>query len=197
MSRGCESGTPALPFTTTLEGGTRVLVRYLEPSDREELQKGFLRLSALSRWLRFASPIRRLSEGQLRYLTEVDQVNHIAVGVRDEGNPGKAGVAVARCIRLNENPTVAEFAITVVDDYQNRGIGTLLVRVMMAAAAQRGIRTLRGYVLESNRRMLHILEGFGARLKGGFSGTVEAEIDLSPADTEPEAQRPAEGPSGS
>jgi GNAT superfamily N-acetyltransferase len=184
--------SPALPFTTTLEDGTRVLVRYLEPSDRKELQKGFLRLSTVSRWLRFASPIRRLSEGQLKYLTEVDQINHIALGARDEGHPRKAGIAVARCVRLNQDSPVAEFAITVVDDYQNRGIGRLLLQVLMAVAAQRGILTLRGFVLASNSRMLHILEGFGARLKGRLDGTVDAQIDLPPppTDAEPGGRRP-------
>ena len=187
-----DPGLPALPFTATLEDGTRVLIRYLEPSDREELRKGFLRLSTLSRWLRFASPIRRLSEGQLKYLTEVDQVDHIAIGVRDEGHPHKAGIAVARCIRLKQDPMAAEFAITVVDDYQNRGIGKLLVRVLMAVAAQRGIRTLQGFVLGSNSRMLHILEGFGARIKGRLDGTVEVQLDLPPPpfDTKPGGPSP-------
>ncbi|MBN1835771.1 MAG: GNAT family N-acetyltransferase [Spirochaetales bacterium] len=169
---------PPLPFTRTLKSGTTVLLRYLEPSDREELRKGFLRLSTLSRWLRFASPIRRLTEGQLRYLTEVDQVDHVAVGVRDEGHPDKPGVAVARCIRLKRGADVAEFAITVVDDYQDQGIGSLLLRVLMAAAGERGIRVLRGYVQGTNTRMLHVLERVGARLQPRTGGMIEAEIDL-------------------
>jgi RimJ/RimL family protein N-acetyltransferase len=176
--RGPELPVPCLPFTTALADGTTLLVRYLEPTDREELQKGFLRLSTLSRWLRFASPIRRLSEGHLRYLTEVDQTDHVAVAVRDEGAPNKDGVAVARFVRLKQEPTAAEFAITVVDDYQNRGIGTLLVRVMLAAAAGRGIRILRGFVLDSNQRMLHILERFGARLSRRLDRTVVAELQV-------------------
>jgi len=168
----------ALPFTRTLEDGTEVLVRYLEPADREELRRGFLRLSGLSRWLRFASPIRRLSEGQLSYLTEVDQVDHVAVGVRDEGHPQKAGVAVGRCVRLTQEPAAAEFAITVVDDYHNRGIGSLLLRVLASTARGRGIHSLRGYVLESNRPMVHILERFGARFRRRFGGMLEAELEL-------------------
>jgi len=177
---GPAADVPPLPFSLTLRDGTRILVRYLQPSDREELRRGFLRLSAVSRWLRFASPIRRLNEGQLRYLTEVDQVDHIAVGARDEGHPDKPGVAVGRCIRFKRDPAVAEFAITVVDDYQDRGIGILLLRVLMAAAAPQGIRTLRGFVLGTNRRMLHVLGKLGARLQPQMGGMIEADIELTP-----------------
>jgi RimJ/RimL family protein N-acetyltransferase len=185
MTQGSDPEVPALPFTTALADGTTILVRYLEPSDREELKRGFLRLSILSRWLRFASPIRRLTEGHLRYLTEVDQKDHVAVAVRDEGSPKKDGVAVARFVRLEHDPTAAEFAITVVDDYQDRGIGKLLVRVMLDVAARRGIRTLRGFVLESNRRMLHILESFGARLNRRLDRTVEADLPVPPLGEKP------------
>jgi RimJ/RimL family protein N-acetyltransferase len=185
MSQGSDRELPALPFTTALADGTTIFVRYLEPSDREELRRGFLKLSILSRWLRFASPMRRLTEVNLRYLTEVDQKDHVAVAVRDEGSPNKDGVAVARFVRLEDDPTAAEFAITVVDDYQDRGIGKLLVRVMFDEAARRGIRILRGFVLESNRKMLHILESFGARLKRRLDRTIEADLPVPPRRDEP------------
>jgi ribosomal protein S18 acetylase RimI-like enzyme len=112
--------------------------------------------------------------------------------VRDEGHPEKAGIAVGRCVRLKQEPTAAEFAITVVDDYQNRGIGSLLLRVLTAEAARRGIRTLRGFVLGSNSRMLHILQRFGARIHGRQDGTVEAQLDVAAA--APGAPPPAASP---
>ena len=55
---------------------------------------------------------------------------------------------------------MAEFAVTVIDAYQGRGLGTLLVRLLLEAARSVGVEVLRGYVLEDNTAMLRILQRF-------------------------------------
>jgi RimJ/RimL family protein N-acetyltransferase len=166
------------PWKTELADGTRVLIRPLTPQDRRELVEGFTKLSLRSRRLRFASPFRKLTEAQLDSLLAVDQTNHVAFGVRDIGRPERPGIAVCRFVRLQGEPDTAEFAVTVLDEYQHRGLGGLLCRLLMSAAAEQGLRVLRGYLLADNAAMIRLLERFGARLHREGGNMLRAEIDL-------------------
>lgn len=139
--------------------GERFQVRPVVPADEALLVAGFERLSEETRRMRFFVPTPRLSRSQLHYLTSVDQVNHIAVGVLD----GDVPVAVGRCIRLEADPKSADIAITVSDSHHRRGIGLFLVRALAAAAVSRGIEMLHFDVLAENEAMLRLLERVGAR----------------------------------
>ncbi|UCF96446.1 MAG: N-acetyltransferase [Spirochaetaceae bacterium] len=173
------SDTLVFPLKTKLPDGTRVLIRPLLPEDREALLRAFEKLSLESRRFRFMIPIRKLSRYQLSSLIEVDQQNHVAIGVHDLGHPEKTGLAVARFVRLEEEPQVAEFAITVIDEYQNRGLGKLLIEILMKAAQQRGIEVLRGFLLDDNRRMIRLMERFGARMKRESGNVLQADLPIS------------------
>lgn len=168
----------ALPREFRVRDGTRVLVRPIEPDDRERLQVGLHQLSPTSRYHRFHAAVSELSEAQLRYLTEVDQVNHLAWIALDPALPGEPAVGVARCIRLPTALHVAEVAITVLDAYQGRGIGTMLLGVLSRAAAAQGIRTYRAYVEEDNDAMLRIFRDLGARVGGLDVGVYQLDIPL-------------------
>ena len=157
--RGSE-GEP--PIETTLRDGTAVVVRMVEASDKEALAEGVARLSTRSRYLRFHTGVETLSEEQLRYLTDVDQQDHVAwVALTREGDD-EVGIGVGRFVRLGDEPDVAEAAITVLDEYQGRGLGTLLLGVLAAAARRRGVRTFRAYVLGENVAMLKLFDALGA-----------------------------------
>ena len=82
----------------SLRDGSRVFVRPVEPSDRALLEQGFERLGPESRYRRFFSPVKRLSEQQLDYLTRIDHHDHEALLAIDE-RTGEA-VAVARYVRV-------------------------------------------------------------------------------------------------
>lgn len=146
----------------TLRDGTRILVRPILPDDKERLREGFARLSAQSRYRRFMTPLEHLGDEQLRYLTEVDHADHMAWVALDPSQPGQPGVGVSRYVRLPEDPTAAEAAVTVLDDYQGRGIGTILLRLLAESAAAHGIRSFLGYVLADNDPMVAILHDLGA-----------------------------------
>src|SRR5881409_3095033 len=74
------------------------------------------------------------------------------------------GVAVARYVRLPGEGDVAEIAITVVDAWQGRGVGTALTRVLIERAREEGLRRLRAVTLGENRRSQNMLrrDGFTA-----------------------------------
>lgn len=163
-----------------LKDGTPVLVRAIRPEDATELQAGFARLSALSRYSRFLSSPLELSESALEYLTHVDFKDHVALVAFGPLCPGgkTIGLGVARFIRLVEEPEVAEAAVTVIDAVQARGIGTLLVKLVGQAALERGIRLFRAEVLHSNTPIQQILRAFNARLCSIHGHVQVLEIDL-------------------
>ena len=153
-------------------------MRPIEPSDKPALQRGFERLSEESVYKRFLSPLNELRPMDLIYLTEVDHHDHEALIAFDEqtGEP----VGVARYVRSAADPTAAEFAITVVDDWQRRGVGTELVRRLSERAREEGVKRFTAALLAQNHEMRGLLEKLGGfRLKGGVSSVIEVEGDLS------------------
>ncbi|MBA3818296.1 MAG: GNAT family N-acetyltransferase [Deltaproteobacteria bacterium] len=142
-----------------LRDGTRVVLRLLCPADKELLREGFLRLSQESRYARFFSPKTTLTADELRYLTEIDQETHFAVGAvgaAADGTP--VGLGIARFIKLAEPEHTAEAAIAVADEAHGRGLGKLLFLRLCAAATERGIERFRCEVLGSNTSMQHLIE---------------------------------------
>jgi RimJ/RimL family protein N-acetyltransferase len=161
-----------------LRDGSCVRVRPIRPEDRDRLREGLHRLSAASRYHRFLAAVSELSDEQLRYFTEVDQVNHLAWIALDPAVPGEPAVGVARCIRLPANPRIAEVAVTVLDTYQGRGLGTLLLGLLSRTAVARGIRTFRAYVDEDNEAMLRIFRDLGAQVGRTDSGVCHLDIPV-------------------
>ena len=140
--------------------GEAFSVRPVHPDDKWTLADAFTRLSPETRYNRFLIPSERLSNSQLAYLTELDFQDHVAWGVIDADQP----VAIARFIRLAEMPEAADFAITVFDTHQGRGIGPMLMGILAASAISRGIREFHFDVLTQNGPMLSLLARFGAEI---------------------------------
>jgi RimJ/RimL family protein N-acetyltransferase len=184
MTKTIQTETIVFPIKTKLRDGTKVLVRPLQPEDKKDLLQGFGKLSIGSRRFRFLSPIRKLSAYQLKSLIEVDQVNHVAIGVKDIGRLGKPGIAIGRFVRLDTEPNTAEFAITVTDEYQNRGVGTLLAGLLMRAAQGRGIEILRGFLLDDNLAMIRLLGNLAARMKRETGNVLQADLRVGASSPE-------------
>ncbi len=148
-----------------LPAGGRVVLRPIRSDDAEQLRNGFERLSERSRFLRFFTPLHHLPEGWDRRLTDLDHRTHRAWVAYDpdaEGAPAPGlGVGVARLIEIAEDPTSAEAAVAVTDDYHGRGIGRLLLRVIAGTAAAAGYETLVTEVLRENTSMLALVRELG------------------------------------
>ena len=170
------------PLVLPLRDGTPVLVRAVGSEDKIRLQDGLSRMSSWSIYRRFARTVSRLTAEELRYLTEVDQQNHIAWGAVDPSDPHETGLGISRLIRDPYCPTRAEVAIAVVDEYQQLGLGTILLAALYAQARARGIETIRAVVLPDNYVVLAWLSRLGARCTGDGAQTT---LDLLPGDTLP------------
>ncbi len=142
----------------TLEDGTPVVLRQVRVGDRDLIKKGFERLSPESRYLRFFTGKNSLSNKELAYLSAVDGMDHFALGVIRMGEDGTAeGLGVGRFIRLEPGGDIAEPAITVLDECQGKGLGTLLLHRLCAAARERGVKRFYTEFLSNNERIRHML----------------------------------------
>jgi GNAT superfamily N-acetyltransferase len=164
----------------TLAGGERVLLRHIRPADAPALARAFERLSPQSRYRRFFGGITELSDATLRYLTEPDGTHHVAIVAVGETPDLKSdvGLGVARFVRLSDEPTVADAAVTVVDEAQRKGLGRLLATTLADAARERGVRDFRADVLSDNAPMRAMMREIGALERSQADGVITYDVPL-------------------
>jgi RimJ/RimL family protein N-acetyltransferase len=160
----------------TLPDGSALLVRPLERTDRDALERAIARLSPTTRHLRFAAPKPRLTSAELDHLVDVDHRRHEALVAYDPAT-GR-GVGVARYVALRDEPGAAEIAITVTDAWQGRGVGTALTALLVDRAREEGYTRLRAVALGENRRVARLLRRHGFRASFAGGGLVDFELDL-------------------
>ena len=159
----------------TLRDGSRLRIRQWHRSDTDLLLRAFERLGHESRYRRFLTDVPELSGSLLRYLTEIDHHDHEAMVAVDEQTGD--GVGLARYVCDPERPEVAELALTVTDDWQGKGVGTLLLEVLCARAREEGITSFTALMLATNRTMMELLEQLGpVRIVDHETFTVEVEV---------------------
>jgi GNAT superfamily N-acetyltransferase len=166
-----------------LRDGSCVLVRPVVPDDRELFVKGFEQFGMESRASRFLGLKKKLSERELDYLTQVDHENHEAIGAIDVETG--SGVGVARMVRsAGGNPACAEAAVAVVDAWQGRGLGALLLSRLVDRARQLGVARFTAVLRTDNRSMLELFRRAGrVRMLERVAEITTIEVEL-PVDCE-------------
>ncbi len=156
----------------TLGDGSEVTLRPIRPEDAEREQAFVRGLSEESRYLRFMRVLDELTPPMLVRFTQVDYDREMAFIALHEADGKKEQIGVAR-YNMEPDGETAEFALVVGDEWQSRGLGTALLRILVDYARQRGVRELFGDVLLRNSGMREL----GARL--GFDEQVlESEEDV-------------------
>jgi acetyltransferase len=148
-------------------------VRPLRAADMA-LEADFVQhLSMESRYKRFMVTVRELPESKLKYLTDVDQVRHVAFAATVERDGREALVGVARYV-VDASGRGCEFAIAVDDAWQGTGLAGILMQALIDVARARGLATMEGSVLATNTRMLKFMPqlGFAVQHNPQDSGTV-------------------------
>jgi hypothetical protein len=172
-----------LPGEFWLRDGTPAMIWPLLPTDAEMLRDGFRRLSPDSRQRRFLTMLGELDDAMIeRLVGSVDGVHHIAlllIVLPMEGEEGPAGVA--HLLQYPGDPATADIAVTIMDDWQRRGVGTALVSALLQRrpAAVTRLRTL---VDADNRASLALRAGAG-RISTGLPdrGVLDVAVELPAA----------------
>jgi RimJ/RimL family protein N-acetyltransferase len=162
----------------TLRDGRRVEIRALRPEDQAAMLAAVDRSSSQSLYRRFFGPKRVFSKKEVAFFLNIDFANHVAlVTVAEE--KGRA-VIVAGGRYVVERSRVAEIAFVVVDEYQKRGIGAVLLRHLAIIARSVGINEFIAEVLPENKPMLKVFErsGFKINTRRG-SGAIHVALQLS------------------
>jgi GNAT superfamily N-acetyltransferase len=160
-----------------LRDGRSISVRPLSQDDGERLRDLFFRLSPLSVYRRFMSPLPAPREEGLRRLLDVDHCEREALAALD----GDDIVAVARYARLPGSES-ADIAVVVADDWQRDGLGHLLLERLAGLARRRGIRHFQATVLGDNAPALQLVRSlFPASRAHWETGVAEFEIPLNRA----------------
>lgn len=137
---------------------SNIVFRAVGPEHRELLAEGFARLSDEARAMRFFAAKPRLTEGELRYLSEPDGLDHFALGAASLHLGGVLeGLGVARYVRSHRDPGAAHVAVTVIDAAQGSGLGVRLLRRLALLASIRGVERFLFLVRPENVAMRTLL----------------------------------------
>ena len=142
--------------------GRPVLLRPLEPRDKPALADAVARFSNRSRFMRFFSGMTTLPEPVLDKLADVDGTRHIAWVAIDEAAPGKPVIGATHAMRPEGDEAVADFAIGLVDEWQNKGVARLLIALLAAESQAKGVEDMTADVLWENRQGKALMKGLGA-----------------------------------
>jgi protein lysine acetyltransferase len=143
-----------------LPDGAQILIRPIRADDKRFLEDGLRQLSPESVHRRFLSPKRSFSRAELRYLTEVDGRDHVALVAEYPGEPVRRLIAVGRFVRWHDDRGAAEVAIVVADDWQRRGVGSLFAKRLATRARLAGIRRFTATMSSDNvaaHKLMHTL----------------------------------------
>lgn len=165
-----------------LPGGDRVTVRPVLPQDKELTDAFFRSLSATSRYNRLLGPARGLSADLLARLTDIDYSDHVALLAEVFEDGQEIVIAEARYAR-GADKTLAEFAVSVAEDWQGKGLASLLLSKLAMNAAAHGVQRLCGQTLAGNSAMLHMARraGFATSISLEAPGLVQLEKVIDPS----------------
>ncbi len=153
-----------------LRDGRRITIRAQRPQDSEALLEAVARTGDESRYRRFFSPKRSFSEKEIAHYTDVDFERHVAL-IAELEHAGQPVIAGGGRYFVSA-PGRAEVAFMVGDEYQGLGIGSMLMRHLVAIARASGLDTLEAEVLADNAAMLKVFERAGLTLKKRREGSV-------------------------
>ncbi|MBL8978147.1 MAG: GNAT family N-acetyltransferase [Gemmatimonadetes bacterium] len=174
-----------------LRDGTPIIIRAIQPDDDEALREGFRLLSDQTIYQRFFQAKRDLAEHELRYLTQLDFVDHVGLAAVISNPAGEFIIGVGRFVRLgsgragvrgverDRTPAHAEVAFVVGDEFQGQGVGSQLLAHLVVIARDLGIRYLEAEVLPENRPMIAVFRRSGLPItEAVHEGVLHVELRL-------------------
>ena len=174
-----------LEIYQTLNDGTELFFRPVKPTDEAALSEMLYSLSPSSLRTRYMTHTMTFPHKDVQQLTNIDYINNLAIVGTVPGVSSEEIVAIAQYF-LDPKTQAAEVAFIVQDEWQQKGMGTVLLQYLCRVAKQRGIKTFYAKVLPTNKPMLAIFHNSGYKVKTEFDGDVYSiEFDLTPVKAAP------------
>lgn len=148
----------------TLKDGTEILLRPIKPTDERLEQELFYSLSDRTTHLRFCASVGAMPHGTVQYFTTIDYDTQTAIVAVLETNGQEQIVGVGRYIGEKESD-MAELALLVQDDWQGKGLGTLLHTRLAQIAKSRNVGGFKAEILQDNKRALHVFTKVGGKIQ--------------------------------
>ncbi|MGE0849676.1 MAG: N-acetyltransferase family protein [Hyphomicrobiaceae bacterium] len=147
-----------------LGGRERVVIRPVLPQDEDLTHAFFRNLSAPARYDRFMTSLNELPPDLMRRFTQVDYANHLALVAEVFSQGRETVVAEARYVRLADNAD-AEFAVSVAEHWQGKGLARLMLGKLNCRAAAQGVARIVGTTLATNARMISLARKSGFTIR--------------------------------
>jgi RimJ/RimL family protein N-acetyltransferase len=164
-------GPKELRTTYLLEDGTQINFRPIHPTDEPRMRDLFYALSQQTIYYRFMSFTKIIPRKQIQDFVYIDHRNDVTIVGTVPESFGEDIIAVGSYY-LDPKTNMAEVAFVVRDDWQNRGIGTFLLRYLIRIARRNGIRGFTAEVLKENKAMQAVFNKSNCKLTTRFTGNV-------------------------
>jgi acetyltransferase len=169
----------------TLADGRTLYLRPILPEDEPALQSMVRRMPREDVYLRFFRPLKQLTHDLAARLTQLDYDREMAFVLTDPGVAGKADIWGVVSLAADPDLDKAEYSIAVDRSLAGRGLGSLLMRQIIAYARKHGIKELFGEVLQENEPMLKLNQALGFTIEGDPDDpdVIHVSLPLSREDT--------------
>lgn len=147
-------------FDATLRDGRVVRVRAMSGLDDAKILQAFGRLSADARYMRFMRVVREVDQDRLRKTLASFPERGFGIVATVPAADGVDIVGSAILV-IDKNPSICEFAITILPEYGGAGLGRILLSRLIATAKRRGLKEMEGFVLAVNQPMLKLASRLG------------------------------------
>ncbi|MBN2232707.1 MAG: bifunctional acetate--CoA ligase family protein/GNAT family N-acetyltransferase [Deltaproteobacteria bacterium] len=174
-------------FHERLRDGREVFIRPIKPEDAEAHYEMIRSFSQQTRYYRFFSFEKGITDDQMVRFTQIDYDREIAIVAKVTDDDGREiTIGVNRLVYYPHNDEY-EFAIVIRDDWQKTGVGSLLMEKLIRIARDREIHSIYGYVLADNIKMMKFVRKFGFRVASFEEDMMHIRLDIAGDETHAEA----------
>lgn len=155
----------------TIKDGTKLFLRPIRPTDEAKMRDLFYQYSKETVYYRFFSYLNAMPHEKLKNFCNVDYDKEMAV-VAVVPHAGEDKLVGTANYAVDQSTGMAEYAISVHEEWQNKGVGTVLLQYLIKVAKMKGIRGFVGYVLDSNTRMYRLAHKLGYKVESKWEDSV-------------------------
>lgn len=164
----------------TLKNGTEIFFRPVKPTDESSLSEMLYSLSTDSVKKRYFTHTKTFPHKDVQKLTNIDYDQNLAIVALVPGPEGTEEIVAIAQYFLDPKTQVAEVAFIVQDEWQDMGMGAVLLDYLTVTAKDHGVKTFYATVLPINKAMLAIFYNSGYSVSTEFDGdSYSIKYDLS------------------